>query len=75
MDIDSRDIAYRILLEIEKDGGFMGDALETALRRNQFSDKKERAFLTRITEGVTERRLTLDFLIKNIPDRLYGFCP
>ena len=64
MDIDSRDIAYRILLEIEKDGGFMGDALETALRRNQFSDKKERAFLTRITEGVTERRLTLDFLIK-----------
>ena len=64
MDIDSRDIAYRILLEIAKDGGFLRDALEVALRKNQFSDKKERAFLTRLTEGVTERRLTLDFLIR-----------
>ncbi len=62
--MDSREVAYTILFNIEKQGTFSNDALQVALRRNQFTDKKERSFVTRLVEGVTERKITLDFLIK-----------
>ena len=64
MTADSREIAYRVLLEYEKTGSFIGDILEVNLRKNQFEEKKLRAFVSRISEGVVERKLTLDFIIK-----------
>ena len=64
MTADSRDIVYRILVEKEESGSYVGDILEVQLRKNQFQDKQIRAFITRLTEGVVEREITLDFLIK-----------
>ena len=64
MTANSRDIVYRILIEMEESGAYVGDILEVQLRKNQFQDKQIRAFITRLTEGVVERRITLDFLIK-----------
>ncbi len=64
MTADSRDIVYRILVEKEESGSYVGDILEVQLRKNQFRDKQIRAFITRLTEGVVEREITLDFLIK-----------
>jgi|GEM_PF-57996 len=59
----SRETAYKVLYNIETQGTFSSDALSSALRQKQFDDKRSRAFVTRLVEGVTERRLTLDFVI------------
>lgn len=49
----SREIVLDILLDIDRNDRFAGDALGGALRANQFMNKKERAYISRLTEGVT----------------------
>ncbi len=61
--MNTRRICYDILLKIEKEDMYVSELLEAALRTLQFSDKRDRAFITRIVEGVTEREISLDFLI------------
>lgn len=60
---DTRDIALNILMDIETNNTFSNIAISKALRQNQFSDKTDRAFITRLAEGVTEYRLTLDYIV------------
>lgn len=60
----AREIAWGVLMETEQTGGYLKDTLETALRKHQFSAKEERAFVTRLAEGVTERKITLDRIIR-----------
>ena len=64
--MDIREIAYDILKKIEYEDLYVNDILHNALRRMQFSDKRDRAFLTRLVEGVTERRISLDYLIDKL---------
>ena len=59
---NERDIALTCLMDIEG-GTFSDKALENALRRVQFSEKRERSLISRLVKGVTERRITLDFCI------------
>jgi len=61
--MDTRKISFDILKKIETEDAYVGDVLDSALRTMQFSDKRDRAFITRLVEGVTERRISLDFLI------------
>ncbi|MBO6162436.1 MAG: 16S rRNA (cytosine(967)-C(5))-methyltransferase RsmB [Eubacterium sp.] len=61
--IDERDLALRILLDMEKSGRMSSAALEDGLRSIQFSEKEKRAFVTRLVEGVTEYRIQLDGII------------
>ncbi|SEQ08432.1 16S rRNA (cytosine967-C5)-methyltransferase [Lachnospiraceae bacterium NE2001] len=61
--MDTRKISFEILKRIELEDAFVGEVLDSALRTMQFSDKRDRAFITRLVEGVTERRISLDFLI------------
>ena len=61
--MDSRDVALTVLLDIETNHTFSNIALGNALRKNQFTDKVERAFLSRLVEGVTETKLRLDYVI------------
>ena len=61
--MNTRRISYDILFKIEKEDLYVSDLLDDALRTFQFSDKRDRAFITRIVEGVTERKISLDFLI------------
>ena len=61
--VNLREESFNILRNIEKQDAYVGDVLDGALRRMQFCDKKERAFITRLVEGVIERRISLDFLI------------
>ena len=61
--INSRKICFDILKKAHNEKVFTGNVLDNALRQMQFSDKRDRAFITRLVEGVTERKLTLDFLI------------
>ncbi|SEF53485.1 16S rRNA (cytosine967-C5)-methyltransferase [Eubacterium ruminantium] len=59
----ARDTVLSVLLDIEQKNTFSNIALDKALRRCQFSDKQERAYITRTVEGVTESRLLIDHII------------
>ena len=63
---------YNILKLANDEETYVGEVLGNALRRMQFENKRDRAFLTKLTEGVVERRISLDYLIdkfsKKSPD-------
>ena len=60
---NERDIVLDILMDIEDNNTFSNIALNKALKKNQFIEKKERAFITRLSEGVVETRIKLDYII------------
>lgn len=62
-DNNLRDIVLNILMDIETNNTFSNIAIGKALKKNQFSDKMERAFITRLAEGVVETKITLDYVI------------
>ena len=57
---DARLIAFEVLCEVLKDGAFSNIAVDKALSD---VDGKDKAFISNIVYGVTERKLTLDYLI------------
>lgn len=59
----AREIVLDILLDIDRNDRFAGEALGGALRANQFMNKKERAYISRLTEGVTEQKIRLDYIL------------
>lgn len=66
MELDTRDIALTILTDIDVNKTFSSDALEAGLRKIQFDDKRDRAFITRLVEGTVEYRLQIDEIIKHL---------
>lgn len=61
--INVRELALDVLLEVEKNQIFVKDALNRQLFAKQFMNKQDRAFLSRLVEGVTEYRLQLDYVV------------
>jgi 16S rRNA (cytosine967-C5)-methyltransferase len=51
------------LLEVEKKNIYVKDALDKLLFQKQFLSKQDRAFITRMVEGVTEYQVRLDYVI------------
>ncbi len=62
-DVNMREIALSVLLEVLENNTSMSRALSLALEKYQYLDKPDRAFLSRLVEGVVERKLTLDYII------------
>ena len=60
---NTRLLALETLVEIEKKNIFVKDALHKLLIQKQFLSKQDRAFITRIVEGVTEYQVRLDYVI------------
>ena len=56
-------LVLEALIEIEKTDIFVKDALHKLLFQKQFLSKQDRAFITRMVEGVTEYRVRLDYII------------
>ena len=54
--VGTREIALMILLEIER-GEKSHIVLRQVLEKYQYLSKQDRAFLTRLAEGTTERRI------------------
>lgn len=52
-----------ILLDMDRTGRITSGALQDGLRKLQFTEKENRAFITRLVEGTTEYRLQLDAVI------------
>ncbi len=57
---NSRLIAFEILYKMQKEGAYSNIALDKALSEYETSDK---AFISNLVLGVTERKITLDYLI------------
>lgn len=74
MEKNPREIALDILLDIEKNKIFSNTALNTGLRSNQFMSKQERAFITRLVEGVVETRIRLDYIINSFSNTKVNKC-
>ena len=59
----TRELVLGILLQVTRDGEYSHIALRNVLSKYQYLDKKERAFITRVTEGTLEHMLELDYII------------
>lgn len=60
---ESRKIAAEILLGVEKDNAYSSLSLAAALKKEKFTDERDKALVTNIVYGVLERRITLDYNI------------
>lgn len=69
-----RELALDVLLEADKNDIFVKDALNRQLFARQFMDKQDRAFLSRLVEGVTEYRITLDYIINSYSKTKVNKC-
>lgn len=74
MDTKTREVVLTTLLDIEKNHTFSNIALGTALRANQFMSKQDRAYITRMVEGVTEQRIKLDYIINQFSKTKVNKC-
>lgn len=62
-DMNMREMALEVLLEVLEKNRPLSPALASALEQCQHLGKQDRAFLTRLCEGVIERKLSLDYVI------------
>lgn len=58
-----RSLALGMLVSINEEGRYSHLLLHQTLEKYQYLDKKERAFLTRLTIGTLEKQITLDYVI------------
>lgn len=63
MDVNTRELALNILLEINRDGEHSHIAIGNTLAKYQFLQKGDRAFITRLCEGTIEYKIQLDYII------------
>lgn len=71
---NTRLLALETLVEIEKTDIFARDALHKLLYQKQFMNKQDRAFITRLVEGVTEYRVRLDYVINSFSSTKVNKC-
>ena len=61
--INLREIILGALMEIVEEEQYSHIVLKEVLEKYQYLSKQDRAFLTRLAEGTTERRIELDYII------------
>ncbi len=61
--VNIRELVLELLLAITRDGEYSHIAISNVLNKYQYLDKKERAYITRVTEGTLERMIELDYII------------
>ena len=62
--INLREIILDILMRITEDEEYSHLVLREVLEKYQYLDKRDRAFVTRVTEGTLEHMLQLDYIIE-----------
>lgn len=63
MKLNMRELSLTILTEVFEQDSYSNVAIHNTLLKYQYLDKQDRAFLSRLTEGVIERVIELDFVI------------
>lgn len=64
--VNTREIVLDMLMEICEKGTFSHIVLRQTLRKYQYLDKRDRAFMSRITEGTVQNKILLDFYINKV---------
>lgn len=62
-EINERELVLEILLEITRDHVKSHVALQNMLGKYQYLEKRERAFITRVTEGTLEHMIEIDYIL------------
>lgn len=62
-EVNERELVLGILMGVTKEGEYSHIVLRNVLNKYQYLEKKERAFITRLTEGTLERMIELDYII------------
>lgn len=66
--MSARRLAYKILKSARVGATYSNIALDNAIKKNELSDA-DRGLVTAIVMGVTERRITLDYIIDSLATR------
>ena len=61
--VNTREIVLDMLYEICEKGAYSHIVLRQTLRKYQYLDKRDRSFITRITEGTIENKILIDYII------------
>lgn len=61
--VNERELVLGILLEVAEQDMYSHIVLRDVLGKYQYLEKKERAFITRVTEGTLEHMIELDYII------------
>ncbi|MBC5683969.1 16S rRNA (cytosine(967)-C(5))-methyltransferase RsmB [Ruminococcus hominis] len=61
--INEREIVLEVLLEITEHGMYSHIVLRDVLNKYQYLKKKERSFITRVTEGTLEHMMEIDYIL------------
>jgi len=64
--VNTRQIVLDILLQYEKEGTKLRPLLNAALDKYVYLEGRDRAFIKSLTEGVAERRITLDYIADRV---------
>ena len=61
--INEREIVAAILMEVTENGRYSHIVLREVLIKYQYLEKRERAFITRVTEGTLEHMTEIDYIL------------
>ena len=61
--VNEREIVLAVLMEITENGAYSHKILGEVLSKYQYLEKKERAFITRVTEGTLEHLIEIDSIL------------
>lgn len=61
--VTERELVLAILMEVTQQNVYSHLALNSVLEKYQYLEKKERAFITRVTEGTLEHMIELDYIL------------
>lgn len=61
--VNEREVVLEVLLEVTENGQFSHIVLRDVLSKYQYLDKRERAFITRVTEGTLEHMIEIDYIL------------
>ena len=62
--VNLREIILEMLMKITEDEAYSHLVLRDTLEKYQYLDKRDRAFMTRVTEGTLEHLILLDYIIE-----------
>ena len=61
--INEREIVLSVLMEVTEHGQYSHIILRDVLSKYQYLEKRERAFITRVTEGTLEHMIEIDYIL------------
>lgn len=61
--VNEREIVLAILMEVTENGRYSHVILRDVLAKYQYLEKRERAFITRVTEGTLEHLIEIDYIL------------